>query len=185
MTGFQKMNDPLEELSSLQKRESIRDRLKKRRQAIESLVNASTEPTTAGSAESEKPDPNPPAKRQKTDREVHAEDPVQGLLAANDNGQTLAEPKGRAEEALRSRRDDGEGRKREEEKPKEARKKIEEDDLTALLSMQSAKEREEREQQEEILTLLSKPTAREQSLMHSFRSQVSCTYFRFVVVTYK
>ena len=44
------------------------------------------------------------------------------------------------------------------------------DDLTALLSMQSAKEREERSQQEEIFTLLSQPTARELSLMNTFKS---------------
>merc|ERR1711878_65080 len=44
------------------------------------------------------------------------------------------------------------------------------DDLTALLSMQSAKEREERSQQEEIFTLLSQPTAREQSLLATFKS---------------
>jgi len=45
------------------------------------------------------------------------------------------------------------------------------DDLNMLLTMQSTKEKEEREQQEEILNLLSKPTAREQSLMDTFRSQ--------------
>eukprot|EP00088_Acartia_fossae_P070864 TRINITY_DN9588_c0_g1_i1.p1 TRINITY_DN9588_c0_g1~~TRINITY_DN9588_c0_g1_i1.p1 ORF type:complete len:429 (-),score=28.03 TRINITY_DN9588_c0_g1_i1:669-1955(-) len=45
------------------------------------------------------------------------------------------------------------------------------DELSALLSMQSAKEREERSQQEEILTLLRKPTAKELSLMNTFKSQ--------------
>ena len=44
------------------------------------------------------------------------------------------------------------------------------DDLSALLSMQSAKEREERSQQEEIFSLLSQPTAREQSLLNTFKS---------------
>jgi len=44
------------------------------------------------------------------------------------------------------------------------------DDLTALLSRQSAKEKEERSQQEQIFTLLSKPTAREQNLMNTFKS---------------
>lgn len=44
------------------------------------------------------------------------------------------------------------------------------DDLTALLSKQSAREKEERSQQEEIFTLLSKPTAREQSLLNTFKS---------------
>lgn len=45
------------------------------------------------------------------------------------------------------------------------------DELSALLSMQSAKEREERSQQEEILTLLRKPSAKELSLMNTFKSQ--------------
>jgi len=45
------------------------------------------------------------------------------------------------------------------------------DELSALLSMQSAKEREERSQQEEILTLLRKPTAKELSLLNTFKSQ--------------
>jgi mRNA (2'-O-methyladenosine-N6-)-methyltransferase len=49
--------------------------------------------------------------------------------------------------------------------------KKEVDELSALLSMQSAKEREERSQQEEILSLLSKPTAKELSLMDTFKSQ--------------
>ena len=40
--------------------------------------------------------------------------------------------------------------------------------------MQSTKEKEEMEQQKEILNLLSKPTAREQSLMDTFRSQDGC-----------
>ena len=44
------------------------------------------------------------------------------------------------------------------------------DDLSDLLSLQSAKEREERSQQDEIFTLLSKPTAREQSLLNTFKS---------------
>ena len=44
------------------------------------------------------------------------------------------------------------------------------DDLTTLLSLQSAKEREERSQQDEIFSLLSQPTAREQSLLNTFKS---------------
>ena len=43
-----------------------------------------------------------------------------------------------------------------------------------LLTIQSTKEKEEMEQQKEILNLLSKPTAREQSLMDTFRSQDGC-----------
>ena len=44
------------------------------------------------------------------------------------------------------------------------------DDLTDLLSRQSAKEREERSQQDEIFNLRSRPTARERSLLNTFKS---------------
>ena len=62
-----------------------------------------------------------------------------------------------------------------EEKEKErceplAPPSIKTDDLSDLLSRQSAKEREERSQQDEIFTLLSRPTAREQSLLNTFKS---------------
>lgn len=45
-----------------------------------------------------------------------------------------------------------------------------EDDILSLLSQQSAKEKEEKKQREEIHELLSKPTAKEMSLMDTFRS---------------
>ncbi|XP_064611225.1 N6-adenosine-methyltransferase subunit METTL3-like [Liolophura sinensis] len=43
--------------------------------------------------------------------------------------------------------------------------------IESLLSMQSAKERENKKLSEEILSLLSKPTAKEQSLVEQFKSQ--------------
>ena len=101
----------MDEIQSFQsKSQSLRDKMKARRQAIESLVASAT----AG---------------------VHV---TEGRPAA---AASLVKPK----------------------------KEV--DELSALLSMQSAKEREERTQQEEILSLLSKPTAKELSLMDTFKSQ--------------
>ncbi len=48
--------------------------------------------------------------------------------------------------------------------------KDERDELMSLLSTQSAKEKEDKKQREEILQLLSQPTAKEMSLMDTFRS---------------
>lgn len=50
------------------------------------------------------------------------------------------------------------------------KKSSDEDSLDFLLSATSAKEKEKKEQSEDILYLLSKPTAKEQSLVEKFRS---------------
>ncbi|XP_068239061.1 N6-adenosine-methyltransferase catalytic subunit isoform X1 [Palaemon carinicauda] len=54
---------------------------------------------------------------------------------------------------------------------KEKRKGSKEDDVMSLLSAQSIRERETKKVGEEIMELLSKPTAKEQSLAQRFRSQ--------------
>ncbi|XP_064078928.1 N6-adenosine-methyltransferase subunit METTL3-like isoform X1 [Macrobrachium nipponense] len=54
---------------------------------------------------------------------------------------------------------------------KEKRKGNKEDDVMSLLSAQSIRERETKKVGEEIMELLSKPTAKEQSLAQRFRSQ--------------
>ncbi|XP_047494013.1 N6-adenosine-methyltransferase catalytic subunit-like [Penaeus chinensis] len=54
---------------------------------------------------------------------------------------------------------------------KEKRKERREDDVMSLLSAQSIRERETKKVGEEIMELLSKPTAKEQSLAQRFRSQ--------------
>ena len=106
--------------------QSLRDKMKKRRQAIESLMT--------GEAGIEAP-----LKRSKSDSSV-------------------------TEEAVQ---EGGEARQEQERGEVTAQKT---DDLTALLSLQSAKEREERSQQDEIFSLLSQPTAREQTLLNTFKS---------------
>ncbi|KAG0719237.1 N6-adenosine-methyltransferase catalytic subunit [Chionoecetes opilio] len=54
---------------------------------------------------------------------------------------------------------------------KEKRKDRQEDDVMSLLSVQSIRERETKKVGEEIMELLSKPTAKEQSIAQRFRSQ--------------
>ena len=44
------------------------------------------------------------------------------------------------------------------------------DELMSLLATQSAKEKEDKKQREEILELLNRPTAKERTLMDTFRS---------------
>ena len=116
--------------------QSLRDKMKKRRQAIESLMTGELGGTEGAASEATA------LKRTKSDSSV-AEESLSGLSGAQESG-----PDHREEEAP----------------PQPA------DDLSALLSLQSAKEREERSQQDEIFSLLSQPTAREQSLLNTFKS---------------
>ena len=118
--------------------QSLRDKMKKRRQAIESLMTGEAGGTERLSKE------ETPLKRTKSDLS----------LAEDSNG-------GGGGGGLQEAGPDT----REEDSPAQPA-----DDLSALLSLQSAKEREEREQQDEIFSLLSQPTAREQSLLNTFKS---------------
>jgi len=113
--------------------QSLRDKMKKRRQAIETLLTS------------------PPAqkKAKEEDGEIEA---VKGGEELDGDGEALSSLRTSATSAT---------------SPLGGRNQ---DDLSDLLSRQSAKEREERSQQDEIFTLLSKPTAREQSLLNTFKS---------------
>jgi len=122
------------------KTQSLRDKMKKRRQAIESLL---TGEGVAKPVEASGDAAGVPEKKSKSD-EGHVKDEVGEVESGG--GAQAASPS--TEKGVGGAPDD----------------------LTALLSMQSAKEREERSQQEEIFTLLSKPTAREQSLLNTFKS---------------
>ena len=106
--------------------QSLRDKMKKRRQAIESLMTGEAEVET-------------PLKRTKSDSGVTEENVQENVEV-----------------------------RQEEERGEVSGPQA--DDLTTLLSLQSAKEREERSQQDEIFSLLSQPTAREQSLLNTFKS---------------
>jgi len=117
--------------------QSLRDKMKKRRQAIESLMTS-------------------PPLPEKRSREAEVE--------TRDSRQQGAETDLRDSRGWETQATETEAAGRQESGD------MDRDDLTALLSRQSAKEREERSQQEQILNLLSKPTAREQSLLATFKS---------------
>jgi len=162
--------DALGELQNLQsKRQSMKDKMKKRREAIENLeysVNASA---------TETPEIVIPEKKPKIEVEETTNgntDKLDDLLSNRNDSLTVKEEAETDGGSRRSSSSRGPSRRGSvSPRPKEKRRSLECDDLNMLLTMQSTKEREEREQQEEILTLLSKPTAREQSLMDTFRSQ--------------
>jgi mRNA (2'-O-methyladenosine-N6-)-methyltransferase len=150
----------MDEVQSFQsKTQSLRDKMKKRRQAIESLVASAT------------------AGVQITEDKTQI-NPVTNLDAAGDGlpPQAKMSCPGAVGSGINNTVNGTTGIRRERarsgcEKGKVTTAKKEVDELSALLSMQSAKEREERSQQEEILSLLSKPTAKELSLMDTFKSQ--------------
>ncbi|KAL5022915.1 hypothetical protein ScPMuIL_002070 [Solemya velum] len=74
---------------------------------------------------------------------------------------------GRAKKRKRESVDEGEDQR----SSKQLRNEPEEDSIESLLNMQSARQKEERKVNDEILQLLSKPTAKEQLLVESFKSQ--------------
>ena len=123
------------------KTQSLRDKMKKRRQAIESLLTGEAvpgpglTPVTADTALL-------PVKRNKSDTNLTA--------AASDN--TAVELECDHNTSSISVPDTVDTPTPEKEKEKTPSKPA--DDLSALLSLQSAKEREERSQQDEIFSLL-------------------------------
>ena len=119
--------------------QSLRDKMKKRRQAIESLLTGEAvpcpglTPVTADTALL-------PVKRNKSDLTAAASDKPAVELKCDHNTSSISVP------------DTVDTPTPEKEKEKTPSKPA--DDLSALLSLQSAKEREERSQQDEIFSLL-------------------------------
>ena len=121
--------------------QSLRDKMKKRRQAIESLLTGEAvpcpglTPVTADTALL-------PVKRNKSDTNLTAaaSDKPAAELKCDHNTSSISVP------------DTVDTPTPEKEKEKTPSKPA--DDLSALLSLQSAKEREERSQQDEIFSLL-------------------------------
>ena len=122
------------------KRSSLRDKLKKRREALGSILS--------GVQATEDPTPKEPQSlsTKQQDNEVAKRLPTPPPPPA-----VVKEPKAAAG-----------------------------DDLMSLLSAPSAKEKADQEKREEILELLGKPTAKERSLIDSFKSsggvQQFCTH---------
>ena len=132
----------------LSKTQSLRDKMKKRRKAIESLMTGDTPPVAETSIALDTPALPKKSKSDKVVSESNGEKSEE--KAALERLSPVVSPPDKSQLTKSS------------SNPA--------DDLSALLSLQSAKEREERSQQDEIFSLLSQPTAREQSLLATFKS---------------
>ena len=115
--------DELQVISA--KRTSLRDKLKRRREALGSILAQTSEKSNQDSSE--------PEAKKETSEVVQSSEP----LSRNKRTSTSES----------------------------------ESDLQSLLHAQSAKEKADQQQRDEILDLLGRPTAKEQVLLDSFRSQ--------------
>jgi hypothetical protein len=166
----------LEALTS--KRASLKDRLKKRREAMGSMMemNATTV-STAATANKKKEE-----ERQQQDKDKEA----RLMLSDAGDDDVAKKPKITAEEkkatavektkVVKSTSESSSAASKESKTSSSSSSKNrssshdERDELMSLLSTQSAKEKEDKKQREEILELLNKPTAKERTLMDTFRS---------------
>lgn len=145
-------SNPMMELQALSsKRSTLRDKLKKRREAMGSILSqaassilpSSTTPTTSPSV------PSVP--------EIKVEPPVRNEISEpkpveHNRKRTLSVTESKAS-------------------PLATKKiKVENDDLKSLLSAPSAKEKADQVQRDEILELLGTPTAKEQENLEMFRN---------------
>ena len=126
----------------LSKTQSLRDKFKKRRKAIESLLTGE-ENAVAATTEDEQPSPAKRVSVSTGARDDNVESDIRetkdDILPFNNGTSSLS-------------------------------KSSSSNDVTALLSMQSTLEKEERSQHDEIFSLLSQPTAREKCLLNTFKS---------------
>ena len=124
------------------KTQSLRDKFKRRRKEIENLLTTTGDTFAAATDKSE--DNSSPVKKPRDDNNRAATDDVDNKTESDNNDVTKPSPQHNRVAAV--------------------------NDVTALLSMQSTLEREERSQHDEIFSLLSQPTARELSLLNTFKS---------------
>ncbi len=156
----------LQALSS--KRASLKDRLKRRREAVGSILSlaqgadaaaaaAAAAPVIKAKEEQAKRSPQPPPKP--VVQEVKKKVEVAAIAAKDKEEENVNEAKSAPSP--------------EAAKPlaKKSSKSAAKDDILSLLSTQSAKERQDKERREEILELLSRPTAKERTLTESFKSR--------------
>ena len=149
--------DPMMELQALSsKRSSLRDKLKKRREAIGSILSQATSsstasttiPTTLTSAPSTSP--ATPAEIPKDAKDSDSNPERSSLEVSKKRSISTSDSKQLNQGSKKSK---GEG-----------------DDLRSLLSAPSAKEKADQKQRDELLELLGKPTAKEQENLDMFRN---------------
>ena len=157
------MDDPLSELQVLtSKRSSLRDKLKKRREALGSILaqtstteNVVSITNSKGAAVDESS--NGSEKIEESEEKRIKLDPRSPEVKANSPAPvSVPVPVPVPVPRKRTSTSDSESKQ---------------DDILSLLQAQSAKEKADQQHRDEILELLGKPTAKEQVLIDSFRSQ--------------
>lgn len=149
--------DPMMELQALSsKRSSLRDKLKKRREAIGSILSQATssaspspQVSTVHTATSNIAT-STPLEKQKDSIEIKTDQEKSSNESSKKRSISTSDSK-----------ISNQGNKK---------SKSESDDLMSLLSAQSAKEKADQKQRDEILELLGKPTAKEQENLEMFRN---------------
>ena len=149
--------DPMMELQALSsKRSSLRDKLKKRREAIGSILSQATS--------SESPSPQVSTVHTTTSNiatSAPLEKQKDSIEIKTDQEKSSNEISKKRSISTSDSKISNQGNKK---------SKSESDDLMSLLSAQSAKEKADQKQRDEILELLGKPTAKEQENLEMFRN---------------
>ena len=150
------MDDPLSELQVLtSKRSSLRDKLKKRREALGSILAQTSAETVSSNSK--------PSDESANGGSVAEESEEKKIKLDTEVTTTPPAPAPRK----RTSTSDSESKQ---------------DDILSLLQAQSAKEKADQQHRDEILELLGKPTAKEQVLIDSFRSQTGLLSVLFSVL---
>ena len=149
--------DPMLELQALSsKRSSLRDKLKKRREAIGSILSQTTASVSSSPSDSTSLTAAPISQTTENKQDKLKENETLTIKPSAE-----AHSKKRSISTSESKSASNLGNKK---------AKVDSEDLMSLLSAPSAKEKADQKQRDEILELLGKPTAKEQENLEMFRN---------------
>ena len=147
--------DPMLELQAMSsKRSSLRDKLKKRREAIGSILSQATPSVSSSPSVTSSVVADPvisSSTEEKKEKPKNEPDPAGSFEKNKKRSISVVDPKSSSQLGNK-------------------KAKVDSDDLMSLLSAQSAKEKADQKQRDEILELLGKPTAKEQENFEMFRN---------------
>jgi mRNA (2'-O-methyladenosine-N6-)-methyltransferase len=133
------------------KRSNLRDKLKKRREAIGSILSQATPPVSSSPSSATADPVISPSTEVKKEQPKNEPDPASSFERNKKRSISAVDPKSSSQLGNK-------------------KVKVDSDDLMSLLSAQSAKEKADQKQRDEILELLGKPTAKEQENFEMFRN---------------
>ena len=146
--------DPMMELQALSsKRSSLRDKLKKRREAIGSILSQATSSSTSSATIPTTPTVAPSSTSEEKPKNTINNDSIQEK-PSHEGSKKRSVSNSDSKQPIQGTK----------------KSKVEGDDLRSLLSAPSAKEKADQKQRDEILELLGKPTAKEQENLDMFRN---------------